>query len=312
MSAAADTDAVNSPAWFDHGLLGRAVDLGTVEVTAALVAAYRAAVGDPRVGSPAPPTYCLIMRRGMAPEITLPPGTFGVYGGHDIELYQPIEIGRIYRSRGWINDIFEKSGRSGSLTVVERTAEICDDAGVVAVRIAERQIVRAPGVAPAAPDRGELLPLANEAAASGSRRVAVELGDEIGPWERPSATESEVARYIGTGDMRENLFSDVSYARSLGFRGIVVPGPMLTAFLEQFLWRELRGFHLERLGSTFRQPTISGDHLVLRGAIVEHHSQPDGERVVVDLVIEHASGERAVTGSATLRSTDTHSSSGRG
>lgn len=291
--------------WFDPALLGRVVDLGTVEVTAAQVAAYCVAVGDERGAAVVPPTFCLIMRRGMTPEIDLPPGTFGVYGGHDLEFAAAIEIGRTYHSRGWINDIFEKSGRSGALTVVERTAEICDAGDVPVARIVERQIVRAPATAVSARDVD--VPASHGAIAASpappSRRPhdRVEIGDDLQPWRRRGASAAEVARYIGSGEMREPLFSDVDYARALGFRGIVVPGPMLTAFLEQFLWRELPGYRLERLGTTFRQPTISGDDLTLRGAVVEHHREADAERIVCDLVIEHGNGERAVTGGATLR-----------
>jgi hydroxyacyl-ACP dehydratase HTD2-like protein with hotdog domain len=127
------------------------------------------------------------------------------------------------------------------------------------------------------------------------------LGDEISLWERDAPTAEEVAAYVGTSRMREHLFIDADYARSRGYRGVVVPGPLLTAFLEHYLRARLPGWRLERLSTSFRVPTITGDHLRFRGAITEHHATADGERLVCDVVIEHSSGDRAVTATATLR-----------
>lgn len=127
-------------------LLGREVDLGTVTVTAEMIAAYVTAVGEvsaePRPADEAPPTFCLALRRGMTPDVQLPPDMFGVYGGHDLEFHHPIRAGGTYRITGRITDVYEKIGRSGTLTVVVREATIRDGTEQVAARIVERQIVR--------------------------------------------------------------------------------------------------------------------------------------------------------------------------
>ena len=127
-------------------LLGREIDLGHVTVTTEMIAAYAAAVGEPsadgRAIEEAPPTFCLALRRGMTPAIPLPPELFGVYGGHDLEFHRPIRAGVTYRIRGRIADVYEKIGRSGTLTIVVREATICDPTGQLAARIVERQIVR--------------------------------------------------------------------------------------------------------------------------------------------------------------------------
>lgn len=129
----------------------------------------------------------------------------------------------------------------------------------------------------------------------------IELGDEIGPQRRVSPDAQGIAAYVGAADLTEGLFTQLEVAQALGYRGIVVPGPMLTAFLEQFIRAEFPGWRLERLSTTFRIPTIAGDTLVLHAVVTEHHVLPDGQRVVCDLVIEHANGESAVTGVAILR-----------
>ena len=128
------------------GLLGCEVDLGSVRVTGEMIAAYARAVGDDTtLAGPleeAPPTFCLALGLGMKPDVPLPPGLFGVYGGHDLEFHRPIRAGETYHIRARIVDVYEKSGRTGALTVVVREAEVMDAAGRLAARITERQIVR--------------------------------------------------------------------------------------------------------------------------------------------------------------------------
>ncbi len=128
------------------GLLGREMDLGSVAVTSEMIAAYARAVGDEAtLAGPlleAPATFCLTLRRGLTPDIVLPPRTFALYGGHDIEIHLPIRAGETYRVTARIADVFEKSGRSGRLTVVVRESIIGYENGRLVARIVERQIVR--------------------------------------------------------------------------------------------------------------------------------------------------------------------------
>lgn len=128
----------------------------------------------------------------------------------------------------------------------------------------------------------------------------VDLGHAFGPRQRPTPDPEQIATYVRTADIAEPFFTDPVVARGLGYRGVVVPGPMLAAFLEQFVRRELVGWRLERLSTTFRVATIAGDTLMLHGVVTEHHELADGEHIVCDLVIEHGNGERAVTSTATL------------
>jgi hydroxyacyl-ACP dehydratase HTD2-like protein with hotdog domain len=291
-----------------EGLLGREVELVRLDVTTDMIANYASAVGDtPAASGAAPPTFCIAMRRGMTPEVTLPPDMFGLYGGHDIEFHRPIRAGESYRVTGKLAEVYEKIGRSGTLTVVVREALISEHNGTLAARIVERQIVRQRPTcaASATTPRGRNVPAPDEEDASGTlgRRVAdLDLGHELGPWRRATPTAEVIARYAATADVPEPLFTSASSARELGYSGVLVPGPMLTAFLEHFVRRELPGWQMERLSATFRAPTITGDVLVLSGVVTERHELVDGERIVCDLVIEHSDGERAVTGTATLRS----------
>ena len=289
-----------------EGLLGREVELARVTVTREMIADYARVVGDtPSPSGEAPPTFCVSMRRGMTPDVALPPDMFGVYGGHDLEFHHPIRAGEEYRVTGTIAEVYEKVGRSGTLTVVVREAVIRDRSGTVAARIIERQIVRKRPTTAAPPAAKSSHPAAERGADDsdtvGRPVVDLELGHELGPWRRATPTAEVIARYAGTADIAEPLFTSAATARGLGYRGVVVPGPMLTAFMEQFVRRELPGWRLERLSATFRVPTITGDTITFSGVITERHELADGERIVSDLIIEHGDGERAVTGTATLR-----------
>jgi N-terminal half of MaoC dehydratase len=137
------------------GLLGREVDLGETTVTPAMVAHYAAAVSSaelpvPDFGVELPAMFCLALRRGLRPELPLPAGVFGLYGGHDIEFYGRIRPGETYRTSARIADVYEKSGRSGVFTVVVREVFIRDRSGQLVAHMTEREILR-PGPSAAAP-----------------------------------------------------------------------------------------------------------------------------------------------------------------
>jgi hypothetical protein len=128
------------------GLLGTQVDLGTVTVTRDMIHAYAVSVDDRETLAgdclTAPPTFFLSLRRGMTPEIALPAGTVGVYGGHDLIFHDTIRAEHTYRIRARLAEVYEKSGRSGPLTIVVREAVVATLDGTPVVEIVERQIIR--------------------------------------------------------------------------------------------------------------------------------------------------------------------------
>ena len=126
-------------------LIGRESHFGPLQVTADMVAAYARAAGEDAFegeSGEVPALFCLTLRRDMMPDVPLPHELFGVYGGHDLELLQPIRVGGVYHSTARIVDVYAKSGRSGLLTVVVREVVIRDGNDTVVARIIERQIVR--------------------------------------------------------------------------------------------------------------------------------------------------------------------------
>lgn len=130
---------------------------------------------------------------------------------------------------------------------------------------------------------------------------AFEVGDRIGPERRRGPLPAAVRTYADEHDTREALFVDRAVAERLGYRDVIVPGPMQAAFLEQMIRRHFRGWQLERLSTTFRISVIAGDPIVLRGVITEVHHASDPPWVVCEVMIESSEGERTTTAQATLR-----------
>lgn len=131
----------------------------------------------------------------------------------------------------------------------------------------------------------------------------IDLGHTLGPLPHPGLGPEHIAAYLRAGQFVEAFFNDLTYARSLGYRGILVPGPLLAVLVEQFLGRELPGWELERMSTTLRVPTVSGDELLIRGAVTEVHETPDGVRIVCDVVMSHRDADDVLTATATLRRT---------
>jgi hypothetical protein len=129
----------------------------------------------------------------------------------------------------------------------------------------------------------------------------IDLGHTLGPLRHPGLGPQQIAAYLRAGHFAEAFFNDHAFARSLGYRGILIPGPLLAALVEQFLRRELPGWELERVSTTLRVPTVTGDRLLIRGAVTERHETPDGARIVCDVVISHSDADDALTATATLR-----------
>lgn len=129
----------------------------------------------------------------------------------------------------------------------------------------------------------------------------IDLGHTLGPLRHPGLSKERIAAYLQAAQFTGSFFYDLTFARSVGYRGIIVPGPLLAALVEQFLRRELPGWEMERVSTTLRVPTVTGDPLLFHGAVTERHETPRGSRIVCDVVIGHRDADNALTATATLR-----------
>jgi len=294
-------------------LIARDTDLGVTDVTRERIRRYAVAIGDDALAAGpcdvAPLGFALAIRGGPIPEVETLPNTLSVHAGHVITAHRPLTAPAVYSISARITDIFEKSGRSGALTVVARRAEIHAADGSAAATIDDQQIVRkrrtaADGAAESVPQPSSAAAASFEAPHGEPGAVNVsdpEVGDVVGPEGRAAPSPAAVAAYAAAlEEGGPRFFTDRTFARSLGYHDVIVPGPLQSALLEALLRRQLPGWDLRSLAVTFRVSVIADEPIALSAVIVERHPRPDGVGLVCDLSLENRHGERAALGSAQL------------
>ncbi|MEO8601946.1 MAG: hypothetical protein ABI629_05165 [bacterium] len=286
--------------------VGVEVDLGWTEITLQLVRRYREGVGQNCAGSAStqrvPLGLALTLRGGPVPPVALREQTVSVHGGHALRSLAPLVTGDRYRVRTRIDRIFEKSGRSGPLTVIARSASLRSQRGGV-VWIEDHQIVRwrsnrDPSLLLSAPS----LPLSPDGPMLGEPTTPepLELGMVVASEVRPAPDAAALRRYAEILADRELIFTDPDAARSLGYADVIVPGPVQGAILEDLVCRQLPGWHIASLAFTFRISLVASEAISLSATVTQIDESGGSQVLGLDLAIENADGERAAVGSATL------------
>jgi hydroxyacyl-ACP dehydratase HTD2-like protein with hotdog domain len=278
--------------------VGETVDLGWVEVDAATVESYWQAVGLPMPSAQRrlPLGLALALRGGPRPSVELAPETVSVHAGHSIIAHRPFAVERRYRVLARIAEVFEKSGRSGPLTVVVRTAELRDESDALVVAIREQQIARWRREA-VPPPRHPTAHVTDPPRSEGPDQP-LDIGSTIATERRRAPDAASVSAYAGSLGGAEPLFSDSRFARRLGYADVIVPGPIQSALLENLLARHLPEWDVDELSVSFRVSLSAGEPIALTALVTE--IDLDATRLVADLTLENSSGERAAVGTANL------------
>jgi acyl dehydratase len=114
------------PLGIDPALVGTEFDRSTSEpVTAAQIHEYARSLGETHpdflAEDPiAPPTFCIRFRgsRFFHPSISRETFSRGFDAGKDIEFGVPIRPGDVISTRNVLHDVYEKTGRTGSMVFV--------------------------------------------------------------------------------------------------------------------------------------------------------------------------------------------------
>lgn len=279
--------------------VGVLVEHGSVEVDAALAARYAEAVGAApslSAGGELPLGLALSVRGGALSAMELDPQAIGVHGGHTVTLSDRFVYPAIYRLAARIDQVFEKSGRSGPLTVIARSSLLSDPAGRLVAMVADQHIVRWRAAAP-----GEVRPAAIPLERPPTPDSEIEVGAMIAVEHGPAPDASGVHRYAQGMAEPESLFVDPAFARQLGFADVIVPGPLQAALMERLIATRLPEWRLERISLSFRISVIAAELITLSAQVIEAEPHDPGMPLVLDLTIENARGERAAVGTATLR-----------
>ncbi len=284
------------------------VEIERCTVTAAQIEEFLRRIDPEEAAAESPPravpiTFSLALRREHGSGVTISPRAFAIHGGHDIESHSPLWPGHRYVVSASVEEIFEKTGRSGAMMIVVRRVWIHEDSGRLAATIRDRQIVRwRPDAPPAAyprraPPPDPLRGSTSEITIEPGFATDLDLGSVIGPFRRRGPTAEEISRWADTLRDREVLFHDPIGSRQLGYADLVVPGPMQSAITERLLSQQLPNWRAVRLDMTFRQSLLATDPMAIQGVVVDS----DDDRRICDIIIRHAAtGETTSAGTMTL------------
>lgn len=143
---------------FDRSILGKVFDeTDFPPVTKEALLRFAAALGEanplytdeaeaaagPYRGLVAPPTYVARLRpKKMTPEYLPRFGKVGFDAGRDVEIFTPVRPGDRLKMVSTIHDIYEKTGRSGSMYFIVVRNEISNQTGAKVATVDHRIMQR--------------------------------------------------------------------------------------------------------------------------------------------------------------------------
>jgi acyl dehydratase len=129
---------------YDTSWIGKEFDRYTYQVTKEEIVEFAQAIGEtnplytdeayakttPYGGLIAPPTFSVVFRsRANMPDLQLNYGKRGFDGGKECLFYTPVRPGDIITGVDRIAEVYEKTGRSGSMIFIVRESELTNQRG---------------------------------------------------------------------------------------------------------------------------------------------------------------------------------------
>ena len=138
------------PLGLDPALIGSEFDTSTsAPVTAEEIHEYAASLGETHAAyfdpdPVAPPTFCVRFRGNRFSHPGIPPQAFrrGFDAGKDIHFGVPIRVGDVIHTRNVLHDVYEKTGRTGSMVFIVSRQTMTNQRGEVVARIDSRFMLR--------------------------------------------------------------------------------------------------------------------------------------------------------------------------
>lgn len=141
---------------YDASWVGKEFDRYRYEVTKEEIVEFAKSVGETNPlyvdeayakttahgGLIAPPTFCVVFRsQARLPDLKLNYGKRGVDGGKECRFYQPIRPGDTITGVDRIAEVYEKTGRSGSMIFIVRESELRNQHGET-VAVVRQSLIR--------------------------------------------------------------------------------------------------------------------------------------------------------------------------
>ena len=123
-------------------------------------------------------------------------------------------------------------------------------------------------------------------------------GDELPPRTFGPVTMTDVVRYQGaSGDMNP-MHHDDEIARSAGYREAFSVGMLSAGYLATYCTDLFGTETVRRFRTRFKGLVWRGETIVASGRVLEIHETPEGEQIVLDLLLTTGQGREVVEGSA--------------
>jgi hypothetical protein len=139
------------PLGLDPALIGSEFDASTsAPVTAEEIREYAASLGETHASyfgpdPVAPPTFCVRFRGNRFSHPGIPRQAFrrGFDAGKDIQFGAPIRAGDVIHTSNVLHDVYEKTGRTGSMVFIVSRQTMTNQRGEMVAKIDNRFMLRA-------------------------------------------------------------------------------------------------------------------------------------------------------------------------
>ena len=131
--------------------------------------------------------------------------------------------------------------------------------------------------------------------------ATVKAGDALPALIKGPITKDDLKRYGPAAGDPNPIHLDDEFAKSAGYPGVFAHGMLSMGYLGEFLVKAAGALaFLRKFRARFAKLTWPGDTVTCRGTVTAVHDEGGVRLIDFDVWTETQSGERKVTGSATL------------
>ena len=128
----------------------------------------------------------------------------------------------------------------------------------------------------------------------------VEVGTEIPPLVKDPTTQ-QLVRWAGASGDFYQIHYDKDYALGNGLPGVLIHGPLKSAWLGQMLGDWVgEGGMIKKYGCSHRGMDLPGSTITCKGKVVKKYLEGDEHRVECEIWVENSNGERTAPGTAVV------------
>ena len=132
-------------------------------------------------------------------------------------------------------------------------------------------------------------------------RKTVAVGTELPALTKPAITKDMLKEYGPAAGDPNPMHVDDEFAKNAGYPGVFAHGMLSMGYLGEFLHQAAGGVaNVRKFRARFAKLTWPGDVVTCKGVVTAVRQDAGGTLVDCDIWTETQSGEKKVTGSATL------------